>query len=135
MSGTPGEPTDDPSILQDDPLWRRVHPNQVVFDSNLGDYRPSSSAFDDHPNGTPMSIVLGKDASAKGRDGATLLTKFEGYSLVEITAGQARASSQIVYRAPTSDEPDHGEVKGEKPKSVRKHFSRLARWVVLRVPE
>ena len=86
MGGTGGEPADDPSILADDPLWRRVHPTQVILDKNQGVHRPSSSAFDDHPNGTPMSIVLGKDATAKGRSGEAILEKFHGYSLAAITA-------------------------------------------------
>jgi hypothetical protein len=134
MGGTGGEPADDPSILADDPLWRRVHPTQVIFDKNQGVHRPSSSAFDDHPNGTPMSIVLGKDALAKGRTGDDLLAKFDGYSLAAITAKDARASKQVVYRAPVPDEPDHGEVKGDKPKAVQRSFAKLAKWVVLRTP-
>jgi hypothetical protein len=134
MDGTGAEPTDDPSILGDDPLWRRVHPTQVIFDKNQGVHRPSSSAFADHPNGTPMSIVLGKDACAKGRTGEDLLVKFDGYSLTAITASVARKSKQIVYRAPVPDEPDHAEVKGVKPKAVQRSFAKLATWVVLRTP-
>jgi len=134
MGDTGGEPADDPTILADDPLWRRVHPALLVEDKNSGGYRPSSAAFDDHPNGTPMSIVLGRDASAKGRTGETAIEKFPGYSLASITAGQARASKQIIYRTPVVDEPDHGEVKGNKPKAVRKSFAELAKWVVLRAP-
>ena len=134
MGGTGGEPADDPSILADDPLWRRVHPRLVIFDQNQGVYRPSSAAFADHPNATPMSIVLGNDALANGRTGEDLLAKFDGYSLAAITAKHARASKQIVYRVPVSDEPDHGEVKGDKPKAVRRSFAEAAKWVVLRTP-
>lgn len=81
-----------------------------------------------------MSVVLGKDATAKGRTGKAALEMFPGYSLASITAGQARASEQIIYRAPAADEPDHGEVKGEKPKAVQRGFAKQAKWVVLVIP-
>lgn len=134
MGDTEAELADDPSILADDPLWRRVHPALLVADKNSGSYRPSSAAFADHPNGTPMSIVLGREATAKGRTGEVAIEKFPGYSLASITAGQARESKQAVYRAPVVDEPDHGEVKGEKPKTVQRTFAKQAKWVVLRPP-
>jgi hypothetical protein len=134
MGGPGGKRADDPSILPDDPLWRRVHPTQVIFDKNQGAHRPSSAAFGDHPNGTPMSIVLGKDSLARGRTGEALLAKFDGYSLAAITATDARENQQVVYRAPVPDEPDHGEVMGDKPKSVQRSFAKLAKWVVLRAP-
>jgi hypothetical protein len=34
-------------------LWRRIPPFHFFFDENLGRNRPSTAAFEDHPDGTP----------------------------------------------------------------------------------
>ena len=130
--GGSDEPGDDATVCDSDPLWRRIHPDQVLFDRNLGSWRPSSAAFNDHPNGTPMSVVLGNDVLKASRSPEALLNDHAGYSLASVTAGLARSCEQIVYRAPVADEPAHAEVKGVKSKTVRKRFAKEAAWVVLR---
>lgn len=50
---------DDPAILNDAQLWRRIPPWHLVNDQNLGTVRPSSAAFDNDPDGRPMSILTG----------------------------------------------------------------------------
>lgn len=128
------EPVDDESIDARDPLWRRIHPSQVVPDSNRGGYRPSSASFADHPNGTPMSVILGKDVVAAGRTADNVLASHAGFSLAAITAGDARDLEQIVYRKPELHEPAHAEVKGPKPKRVQRSLAQRATWVLLRPP-
>jgi hypothetical protein len=130
--GGDDEPGDDATIRGSDPLWRRIHPDQVLFDRNLGGWRPSSAAFGDHPNGTPMSVVLGNEVIGAGRSAAALLDDYTGYSLAGVTAGLARSCDQIVYRAPRADEPAHAEVKGTKTKGVKRKFATEATWVLLR---
>ena len=51
---------DDSSIGDTDGLLRRIplQPAQVIWDSNRGCRRPTSAAFCDHPNGTPMSVSI-----------------------------------------------------------------------------
>jgi hypothetical protein len=51
--------SDDPSIPDDAELWRRIPPWHFVDDENLRQIRPSSAAFEDDPDGSPMSVILG----------------------------------------------------------------------------
>lgn len=134
MGGRDEERLDDPSILSDDPLWRRIHPSQVVPDPKSGGLRPSSSAFNDHPNGTPMSVVLGKEVLAADRTSENVLQDHPGFSLASLTAGLVRHHQQLVYRLPVDDEPAHAEVKGNKPKSACREFAKQSTWIVLRQP-
>jgi hypothetical protein len=125
-----GNYTDDPSVNDDVVLWRRVHPNHIIFDENLGRSRPTSAAFADHPNRTPMSVVISSDAASIGRTPADVLSGFKGFALAGITAGFVRSQNQGVVRCPTPDEPAHGEVFGSKPRSVMKALAKEAFWVV-----
>ena len=59
---------DDESILDDADLWRRIPPWHIVNDNNRGGKRISKAAFEDHPDGSPMSVVLGQEVLAAGRD-------------------------------------------------------------------
>lgn len=43
----------DPTILDSADLWRRIPSWHIVYDQNLQRLRPSSAAFEDHPNGSP----------------------------------------------------------------------------------
>jgi hypothetical protein len=134
MGGSDEERLDDPSIHSDDPLWRRIHPMQVVPDPKSGGFRPSSAAFNDPSNGTPMSVVLGKEVLAAACTSESVLQDHPGFSLASLTAGLARKHQQTVYRLPVAGEPAHAEVKGAKPKSTCKEFAKQATWVVLRQP-
>ncbi len=125
-----GPIADDPTILDADPLWRRIPPRHFVPDENRGGMRPSSAAFEDHPNGTPMSVVLGKEVLAANRGPESVLTGLDGYGLVEFTAGLARESGQSVIRAPTQQEPAHAEVVGKKTGSVRRKLARSSTWII-----
>jgi hypothetical protein len=116
---------DDPTITNEDDLWRRIHPTQVVSDENRGIIRPSSAAFEDSSDGTPMSVLL-----AEGQDPIGALKKHDGYWLAAITAGLARQCQQGVTRDPLIDELAHALVFGKKTKAVRQRFAREARWVV-----
>ena len=78
---------DDPTIANDAPLWRRIPPWHFVFDENIGKWRPSSAAFDDHPDGSPMSAVLGQQVINSGRTAASILDAYEGFALAYFTAG------------------------------------------------
>jgi len=50
--------SDDPTIPDDAERWRRIPPWHFFHDENLRQIRPSSAAFEDHPNGSPMSVLL-----------------------------------------------------------------------------
>lgn len=120
---------DDPSIADDTLLLRRIltRPDlSVVWDDNLGRWRPSSAAFDDHPNGTPMSVVLSDTLESLGRPLESALDGHEEtHSLAAITANDARHHAQGVAREPTVEEPAHGVVFGKKSKKARSSLAKL----------
>jgi hypothetical protein len=129
MAG-PSPYTDDRSIADVAQLWRRIPPRLFIFDHNLNCYRPSSAAFDDHPNGSPMSVVLGDDILAAGRIPESALAGCVGFALATFSAGLARSKGQGVVRAPLPEEPSHAEVFGRKTDSVRRTLAKGSRWVI-----
>jgi len=130
MSQPDSDYVDDPTIENDSPLWRRIAPEQVIYDEKLGRYRPTSDAFQNHRNGTPMSVVLGQEVLAAGRAPESVLAGRESFSLVSITAGLAREKGQGIQRDPLPEEEAHAEVFGKKTKSVQKAFYRASTWVL-----
>jgi hypothetical protein len=125
-----GEYRDDPAILDEADLWRRIPPKHFVKDDNLGQVRPSSAAFENHPNGSPMSVVLADAVIASSRAPDAVLTGHEGFALAAITAGLARECEQGIAREPLPDEPAHAVVFGKKTNSVKKRLAKGSRWVV-----
>lgn len=124
------EYSDDTSISDAAVLWRRVPPRHFVFDENLGKLRPSKAAFDDHPNGSPMSIVLADLVVVSGRGPQDILIGHDRFALAAITAGLARSKSQGVAKDPLPEEPAHGVVFGNKTDSVRRTFAKNTTWVI-----
>ena len=121
---------DDPTILDEAELWRRVPSWHFVQDENLGQIRPSKAAFDNHPNGSPMSVVLAHVVAETGRGPDAVLAGHKGFALAAITAGLARECQQGVAREPLPNEPAHAVVFGKKTNGVKKRLARGARWVV-----
>lgn len=121
---------DDPTIVDDAELWRRIPPWHVVEDKNRGGKRISKAAFEDHPDGSPMSVVLGGEVIASGRDAQSVVAGHAGFCLASVTAGLARSLNQGIMRKPLEEEPAHAEVFGKKTDSVRKRFARAAVWVI-----
>lgn len=130
MPSDPDPYEDDATISDDAQLWRRIPPNHILPDKNRGGLRISSAAFDNHHNGTPMSVVLGDDVVASGRDPSSIIAGHVGFCLASVTAGLARSLNQGIARHPLPEEPAHGEVFGKKTRAVRKQFSREAVWIV-----
>lgn len=125
---------DDPSIMDDDGLLRRVpiQPAQIIWDDNLKQQRPSSAAFKDHPNGSPMSIALQPVLSELNLPVQSVLSGYETtHALVMFTADVARKNGQGVARAPLPpSDPAHGVVFGPKTQKVRQSLAKAAVWVV-----
>lgn len=121
---------DDPTISDDTQLLRRIPHWHFIEDKNLGQIRPSSAAFDNHLNGSPMSVILADVLTQTGRTPEAILAGHEGFALAAITAGRARECGQGVAREPLPDEPAHAVVFGEKSKRVRRKLAEEARWVV-----
>ena len=91
---------DDSSILDDTELWRRIPPWHVVEDKNHGGKRISKAAFEDHPDGSPMSVVLGDEVLAAGRDAQSVIAGHDDFCLASVTAGLARSLGQGIIRKP-----------------------------------
>lgn len=128
------EYTDDISIKDAILLLRRVPSKPkltVIWDSNLNCWRPSSAAFDDHKNGSPMSITLSDTLGEIGRSYESVLSGYEdGFSLAAITAGIVREHDQGAAREPTDDEPAHGVVFGKKTRGVKRKLAKASVWIV-----
>ena len=94
-------PEDDPSIGDAEDLWRRVHPDQVVRDQNLGRVRPSSAAF----RHFELSCLLAREDTpdralpAKADNGVSW--RDNGFSLAAFAASLARRLRPTVCREPT----------------------------------
>ncbi len=123
---TDAEFNDDASIPDDMELWRRIPPWNWVYDQQEGRYRPKSTAFDNHPSGSPMSVMIAAECSGPGE----ALSGHDRYALAVFTAGLARSCGQRIVRDPLPDNPAHALVFGRKTESVRRRLARGSRWVV-----
>jgi hypothetical protein len=119
---------DDPGIPDSTHVWRRISPNWIKYDSAQERRRPSSQAFQDSRDGTPMSVFLESELSTP----AAALQGHTGYSLVALRVGYVRSLGLVVTRSPIrpEDPPGHAWVVGSKTASIRAKLARHATWVV-----
>jgi hypothetical protein len=128
-------PEDDRSISDETDLFRRIHPQlDIQWDANESCWAVKSRAFQNTGGSTcgKMSVALADTAAADGRDPDDVLRRAgtPDWFLVALTAGDARAECQGVERAPTDQEPAHGNVVGRKTKGRKRALARAARWVI-----
>lgn len=123
---------DDPTILDEAALWRRIPPRHFVTDHNLGVVRPSSAAFEDtkKPSPSPMSVLLAATMLDTQRGPEEALEGHFGFALAAITAGLARACRQGVARDTKPNEPAHAVVFGKKTKSISRTLAKGSEWVI-----
>lgn len=120
---------DDPSISDDESLWRRINPAWIVIDQNLGCRRPTSQAFQNR-DGEKLSVLLAQGVLSSGRRAEDVVSGLPGYGLAGFTVRCARGLGQAVVRAPEPDEPAHCHIVGDKPKRVQRALAKEARWVL-----
>lgn len=77
-----------------------------------------------------MSVVLGDEVLAAGRNASSVLDGHDGFALASFSAGLARSKQQGVMRVPLREEPAHAEVFGKKTKGVQRAFARGSSWVL-----
>lgn len=106
---------DDPSIPNDETLYRQVPPIHRGADG-----KPTSAAFQNHPDYEAFSVILDSILRESGRTPEDLL--FPGYEIWSFTAGQARDLGQKIVRRPEETERAHGHVVGPKKKKVKRGF-------------
>jgi hypothetical protein len=121
---------DDETILNSDGLWRRIPHWHLIRDENLNRVRPSSAAFDDDQDGSPMSICIQSIVTDAGRGAQDIIDGLENFSVAGITVELARELQQKIARDPLPEEPAHGLVIGKKKNSVRKRFAKECRWII-----
>jgi hypothetical protein len=124
--------SDDSTVLNDEELLRRVpiNPAHVVWDNNEKRLRPSSAAFDNDKDGSPMSVSLSTVLAAQGLPQSSALIGLARFSLSCITAKMARDNDQGIQRDPLAENLAHALVFGEKPKKVGRKLAKSARWIV-----
>jgi hypothetical protein len=118
---------DDGSIADDGDLLRRIRPDQIVDDKNLGARRPSSAAFKD----PAMSVDAEPILHQHDLDWTFSLRNHAGYSLVRFGAGAVRAMGLAVVHKPEQHNPAHAEVIGKKTQSIAKHLVAASTWAHL----
>jgi len=118
---------DDGSIADGADLLRRIRPDQIVDDKNLGARRPSSAAFKD----PTMSVDTEPILHQHGLDWTFTLRTHSGYSLVRFKAGVARAEPLAIVHKPEPDNPAHTEVIGKKTQGVANRLVAASTWAHL----
>jgi hypothetical protein len=114
-------------IPNDAKIWRRVPPRHFYKDEKRGGLiRPATSAFEDDPDGSPMSAA--QESLCGSPD--PVMRGHEGYGLVEFTAGYLRTLGLEVVPDPTDAEPWHVLIAGNKTNGVRKKLARNSKWIV-----
>ena len=116
---------DDGTIEDEWGLLRRIHPSQIVPDSNTGAPRISSAAFRD----PQLSVDAEQLLIRNGHDWKFCLLAHAGYSLARLLAGDARKQNQAVIYDPIVGNDAHTIVKGSKPRSVAKALADSSVWV------
>ena len=111
---------------------------QIVWDDNKNCWRPSSVAFTDHRDGSPMSVALGDTLEEEGLEPDSVLVGHENFSLVSFPAKIPRSKGLGIIRKPIVGDPEHGivadpahgEVFGKKTKGVRNALKNNAEWYI-----
>lgn len=130
---TPPVYQDDSSISDGDRLFRRVHRDFIVRDENTGLARVSSGVF----RAKELSVNIESVLKMQGCTPEACLHDYDkaAYSLVSITAGDARKLNQAVFRDPLPDNLSHGIVYGTKNnKKIPEGLQSAAVWVIPPTP-
>lgn len=118
--------SDDPSIPDEDRLFRRVQPNQLVPIAE-GMLRPSSAVFKQ----IEMSVNIESLMIQQGRPPEDTLTEYPGQYLTSVIAGEVRAKGYpIVKDTDPPNDPAHGLVPGRKTDSFANHMVKRCVWIV-----
>jgi hypothetical protein len=97
---------DDPSISDGERLWRRVHPSWIKIDPDMGQPDVSSAVFSTRAE---VSVAIAALTTTE-----IFLRDAPLQSIIEFTAGAARAAGCTVVRDPLPDDPAHALVCGSK---------------------
>jgi hypothetical protein len=117
---------DDPTIADNDRLFRRVRANQLIAEPD-GSHRPSSAVF----KVLELSVNIESLMNEQGRPPEDTLTNYPGEYLTAVTAGQVRAYKHpIIKDTEPPNDPAHGLVLGKKKDSFANAMTRQHQWIV-----
>src|SRR3989442_5587798 len=125
--------TDDSSIKDEDPLWRRILSSWVHRNPD-GTVRPSSVAFLDRLSGE-VSVHLARLTNVE-----RVLAGHETDSLAEIQARVPRSLGHAIVRDPEPADPSHALICAPRDRGINKRkrdaheMAVRSRWVVEPVP-
>lgn len=117
---------DDPTISDDEILWRRVIPAWLHHEAD-GTTRPASVAFIDRRSGE-LSVHL---ASIMGDPNLALHGR-PNDSLAAIKAGHPRSLGFAIVRDPQPQDPSHALICPSPAGARAKQIAKQATWVVPR---
>lgn len=121
---TTDELRDDPTVASEEGLLRKIPKCWIIVDEIDG-IKISSAAFRD----PEMSILFLSIVESTGRKITEISLPIDG-GLASINADFVRSLGQIIIRDPTTEEPAHGIVYGNKSRSVRRKIREEAVWMV-----
>lgn len=117
---------DDPTIPNEDRLFRRVSIEQLVQEPD-GSRRPSSAVFKD----AELSVNIESLMVQQGRTPEDTLKNYPRHYLTSITAEQVREHGHpIVKDTDPPHDPAHGLVLGKKKGSFANAMVRAHKWIV-----
>ena len=117
---------DDPTIGDDEVLWRRIRPEWVQREQD-GTIRPASVAFIDRTPSREVSVHI---ASLTDQD--RVLQAYPEDSLVAIKAGHPRSLGYAIVRDPTPEDPSHALICPSPNKGDARKIAKQYNWVLLR---
>lgn len=103
-------------------LIRRIHPRQIIFDTESEEMRPSPAAFSHDSNGTAMSM----SALSMLQNPETELRDHPGHRLVSIPAKTLRELGLYPRHSPTDSNPARVLVEGDLNRRIRSILARRA---------
>jgi hypothetical protein len=112
---------DDPNVLDEHSLWRRIARDHYIEDRRSGQKRVSSGAFCDSSDGSPMSVYLAAIEGTTDR----IRGRYSDEGLSEFTARFVRRLRvpQGIHPDPTDEERAHALVFGAKTDAVRRDMA------------
>lgn len=122
---------DDSAISDDEILWRRVHYSNIVIDDNQGRVRPSSAAFSDSSDRSPMSALRAKVVAETARHPMDVLAANHPW-LTSMRVHFLRSLELGVDPRPHQGDEDaaHVYVFGKKTGSTKAAIAGNAEWVI-----
>jgi hypothetical protein len=117
---------DDPTIGDEEVLWRRIRPEWVQREPD-GTSRPGSFAFMDRTPSAELSVHI---ASLTDQD--CVLQGYPQDNLAAIKAGHPRSLGYAIVRDPTPEDPSHALICPSPNKGNARKIAKQASWVVLR---